>query len=113
MENTKQDLELLFEKAADYVETRVDLLKLQAVDKTSDVVSSLVVMLIVSLIFSIVFFVLNIGLALWIGTLLGKTYYGFFVVAAFYIIVGLLIYLLKGKFLKEDISNLIIKKLLK
>jgi hypothetical protein len=112
MENTKQDLESLFEKTADYVETRIDLLKLQAVDKTSDIVSSLVVLLIVGLIFSIVFFILNIGLALWIGNLTGKTYNGFFIVAGFYAIAGLIIYLLKGKFIKEGISNLIIKKLL-
>jgi hypothetical protein len=113
MENTKEDLELLFEKTADYVETRVDLLKLQAVDKTSDVVSSLIVLLIVTTIFSIVFFILNIGLALWIGSLLGKTFEGFFIIAGFYAIVGSLIYLLKAKFIKTGISNLIIKKLLK
>jgi hypothetical protein len=113
MENTKEDLELLFEKTADYVETRVELLKLQAVDKTSDVVSSLVVMFIVTVIFSIVFFILNIGLALWIGRLLGKTFEGFFIIAGFYAIVGLLIYLLKATFIKTGISNLIIKKLLK
>jgi len=112
MENTKQDLELLFEKTADYVETRVDLLKLQAVDKTSDIVSSLVVLLIAGLVFAIVFFILNIGLALWIGSLLGKTYNGFFIVAGFYAIIGLIIYLLRGKFIKAGISNLIIKKLL-
>ena len=37
MENTKEDVELLFEKTADYIQSKVNLLKLQAVDKTSDV----------------------------------------------------------------------------
>ncbi|HMG84052.1 MAG TPA: hypothetical protein VK559_13515 [Ferruginibacter sp.] len=112
METTKQDLEILFEKTADYVETKANLLKLQAVDKTADVVSSLVLILIAAVIFSVVFFILNIGLALWIGYLLGKTFYGFFILAGFYTIVGLSIYFLKGKFLKANLSNLIIKKLL-
>jgi hypothetical protein len=113
MENTKKDLELLFEKAADYIETKFNLLKLQAVDKTADVVSSLVCILVIVLIFSVVFFILNIGLALWIGSLLSKAYYGFFIIAGFYIIVGLIIYFIRSKFLKAGISNLIIKKLLK
>jgi hypothetical protein len=113
METTKNDVELLFEKAADYVETKFNLLKLQAVDKTADVVSSLVCLIVVTIIFSVVFFILNIGLALWIGTLLGKAYDGFFIIAGLYIIIGVVLYLFRNKFLKEGISNLIIKKLLK
>jgi hypothetical protein len=113
MENTKEDLELLFEKTADYVETKVDLLKLQTIDKTADVASTLVLVMIVALIFSIVFFILNIGVALWIGNLLGKTYDGFFIIAGFYTLIGIMIYLFKGKLFKEGLSNLIIKKLLK
>jgi hypothetical protein len=113
MENKKNDVELLFEKAADYIETRCNLLKLQAVDKTADIVSSLVCLIVVTIIFSIVFFILNIGLALWVGALLGKTYYGFFIIAGLYSIIGTIIYMFRSKFLKEGISNLIIRKLLK
>jgi|ERR1700679_3665903 hypothetical protein len=113
MENTKNDLELLFEKTSDYIETRFNLLKLQTVDKTADVISSLVCILVIGLIFSIFFFTINIGLALWIGTILGKAYYGFFIISAFYIIVGSIIYFLRNKLIKTGISNLIIRKLLK
>jgi hypothetical protein len=113
MENTKEDLELLFGKTADYVETKVDLLKLQTIDKTADVASTLVLVMIVALIFSIVFFILNIGIALWLGSLLGRTYYGFFIIAGFYTLIGIIIYSFKGKLFKEGLSNLIIKKLLK
>jgi hypothetical protein len=113
MENTKNDLELLFEKAADYIETKFNLLKLQTVDKAADVISSLICILVIVLIFSVFFFTINIGLALWIGTLLGKAYYGFFIISAFYVVLGSIIYLLKNKLIKTGISNLIIKKLLK
>jgi len=113
MENTKNDLELLFEKAADYIETKFNLLKLQTVDKAADVISSLICILVIVLIFLVFFFTINIGLALWIGTLLGKAYYGFFIISAFYVILGSIIYLLKNKLIKIGISNLIIKKLLK
>src|ERR1700741_2705104 len=105
MESTKKQLELLFEKAVDYIETRLQLFKLQAVDKTADVLSALVCMLLLGLVFSIVFFILNIGLALWIGSLLGKSYEGFFIVAGFYTVIGLIVYLLQSKVLKAGISN--------
>ncbi|HTB53490.1 MAG TPA: hypothetical protein VK718_12025 [Ferruginibacter sp.] len=112
MENPKSDIESLFEKSADYIETRIDLLKLHAVDKIADIVSSLVCMLLIAIVVSMVFFILNIGIALWIGHLLGKTYYGFFIVAGFYSICSLILYLFRNKVLKTGISNLIIKKLL-
>ena len=112
MENPISDVESLFEKAGDYVETRLDLFKLRAVDKSSDIISSLITTIIIALVSSIVFLILNIGIALWLGSLLGKIYYGFFIVAGFYAIIGLIIYSVKSSVLKTGISNLIIKKLL-
>ena len=96
MENPISDVESLFEKAGDYVETRLDLFKLRAVDKSSDIISSLITTIIIALVSSIVFLILNIGIALWLGSLLGKIYYGFFIVAGFYAIIGLIIYSVKS-----------------
>jgi hypothetical protein len=112
MEKEPTILGSLFEKATDYVETNVELLKLKAVDKSSDVISSVVTGIVLLLIGLLFFILLNIGLAFWIGDLLGKTYYGFFIVAGFYLIVGLLFHFTKNKLLKQPLTDLIIKKLL-
>jgi hypothetical protein len=112
MEKQPNILGSLFEKATDYVETNVELLKLKAIDKSSDVISSVLSVFCMLIIGLIIIIMLNIGIALWIGDSLGKPYYGFFIMAAFYIIAGFIFYLLKDKILKRPIADLIIKKLL-
>ena len=103
----------LFERAGDYIETRFDLLKLQAADKSVDIVSSLVsklILLVVGLIFVIM---LNIGIALLIGKWLGESYYGFFILSGFYLIAGLVCYNMRHKWIKDPVGNSMIKKLFK
>ena len=81
MNDNQTPIEALFEKAEDYSKTTLELFKLNAIDKTAEIVSSLAVRLAILLAVVLFVLVLNIGVALWIGELLGKTYYGFFVVA--------------------------------
>lgn len=115
MEQNKQKeppaFEKLFEKAGDYLETRLDLVKLKTTQTTSDVVSSLISKAAV-LLFIIIFLVmLNIGIALWIGEALGENYYGFFIVGLFYALVGLIVHVFRRQWIKSPISDKIIKKM--
>ncbi len=111
MENNSGQINSLFEKSKDYLETRIELAKLKISEKTSDVVSDLISKLIVVSLISVFVLMLNIGIALWLGELLGKNYYGFFVLAAFYGIVGLVAYLLREKWIEQPVTNAIIKKM--
>lgn len=113
MENQASAFESLFEKTSDYIETRVELLKLQAVDKSSDVASSVTSKLIIVLLISFFLVMANIGVALLIGDALGKLYWGFFIVAGFYLLVGLIFYAFRNQLLKTPMSNYIVKNLLK
>jgi hypothetical protein len=113
MEDQKNQMELLFEKATDYVETRLDLFKLKATLKSTDVISSLASRLILILIISLVVFMVNVGLALLLGEALGKSYYGFFVLGGVYLLVGVIFQAFKNKWVEEPVSNAIIKKLTK
>jgi len=112
MENEPGTFGALFEKTGDYLETRLDLLKLRAVDKTSDVTSSLVSRIAIAVVLFIAILIVNIGLALWVGELVGRVYVGFFIVAAFYALLALLIYVFRKTWIKDPITNLLIKKLL-
>lgn len=104
-------IETLFDKTKDYVETRADLFKLKAIKKTAEVGSSLVSNVIVGIVFSSFFIFLNIALGLWLGDLTGRNYIGFFIVAGFYLIVGLIIYTNKEKIISSPIADSIIKKM--
>jgi hypothetical protein len=112
MEKQQNPIGSLFEKAEDYLETRMDLYRLRAIDKSSDVLSSIASRLVIALFIASFFLMLNIGLALLIGRSIGEVYYGFFIVAGFYLIVIAILYSLRDKWLKAPISNLIIKSIL-
>jgi hypothetical protein len=111
MENQTTSIEALIERVKSYVETRIDLLKLKAIDKSSSFLSLLITMIVVILVSFIFFIFINIGIALYLGDLLGKSYYGFFIVAGFYLIAGLVLFSLREKLLKTPIINAMIKKL--
>ncbi len=113
MSDQRNVVESLIGNTTEYVETRVNLLKLKLVDKTSNVASTILTMLPRAIIFLLVFFLLNIGIALLIGDLVGKAYLGFLILTGFYLITGLVLYAGRNKFFKAPIANMIISKILK
>jgi Flp pilus assembly protein protease CpaA len=87
--------------------------KLQVIDKTSDIVSSIIPQTIVFVLFASFMIFLNLGLAFWLGEILGKTFFGFFVVAGFYIVIGLILHFFMNKWIKAKIQNYIIRQIFK
>jgi hypothetical protein len=112
-ENQHGTLSNIFENAGNYLESKVDLLKLKAVKKMSDVTSSLVTKLTIVLLIAFVFFMANIGLAMWVGDMMEKMYYGFFIVAGGYIIIALILYGFRRQLFKTPLHNRLIKMMLK
>ena len=114
MENqATENIESLFERAGDYVETRLDLLKLKTADKSADIISSIASRHLILSIVIIFIIILNIGIALLLGELLGKLYYGFFILAGFYLITGLILYMNRRTWFKVPVTNLILRKIFK
>jgi fatty acid desaturase len=112
-DNNKKLLESLFESATEYGKTSYELVKLKTLDKSVDIVSSLVPHSVVFILLASFLLFLNLGLALWLGDILGKPFYGFFVVAAFYILLGLIFHFILHKSIKKRVGNFIVKRLLK
>jgi hypothetical protein len=105
-------IESLIEKGEQYGKTTLELLKLKTLDKSADVVSNMFSWLIV-IAFAVLFFlILNIGIALWIGELLNKTYYGFFVVSGFYAFLALVFSIFRKQLIKKPLNNSIISQVL-
>ena len=103
----------LFERAEDYGKTTLKLLKLNAVDKSADVISSLLSTLVVimTVVFSVL--IISIGVALWIGEILGDAFYGFYIIGGLYAILAVLLYTFRDKWIKYPVSNSIIKQMMK
>jgi hypothetical protein len=113
MENNPTSIEKLIERAEAYVKTSFELSKYTALDTAADVFSTLAARLTIWLFVTLFSLFINIGIALWIGEELGQLYYGFFVVAGFYIIVAWVLYIFRKKWLKVPMSNFIIRRTLK
>lgn len=113
MEDYAKLIESLFERATDYGKTSFELVKLKALDKTSEAVSSIIPHSVVFVIIAVFILFLNLGLAFWLGEILGKTFYGFFVIAAFYGIAAIVLHFFLHKWLKKHVSDFVIKHVLK
>ena len=108
-----ENIKSLFESAKVYGKTNFDLLKLKTIDKASEGISSAVAGIAVAVTMLMFFLILNIGIALLLGNLLGRSYYGFFALAGFYLITGLILNAMKTKWFKIPVANMLVKKFLK
>src|SRR4030042_5028123 len=112
MEDKAKLIESLLERAVEYGKTSFELVKLKALDKTSEVVSTVIPHTIVYVLIASFMLFFNLGLAFWLGEILGKICFGFFVVAAFYGITAIVLHFFMHKWLKKIISNSFIKQVL-
>ena len=113
MDNIATPVEALFEKAENYSKTSLELFKLTAIDKCADLVSSIAVQFAIFIVAAVFTLVINIGIAMWLGDLLGKMYLGFFAVAIFYAIVIALLYFFRHQWIKTPVSNSVIAQMTK
>ncbi|HLA54486.1 MAG TPA: hypothetical protein VK623_00150 [Flavobacterium sp.] len=113
MEEEKSFTQKIYEQVEDYAKTTVGLYKLRAINTFADLFAAVSAGFILWVIFSLFLLFVSIGAAFYLGDLLGKWHYGFFIVAGFYILVGVIVYIFRVKCLKEKINNFIIKQIFK
>ena len=113
MENRTNTFDGLFNKTTEYLETRVELLRLNVVSKPSDIISSLVSKIVMVGIGCMVVILISIGFAIWLGTFFNRMYLGFFAVGVFYIIIILVLFFGRNNLIKSPIKDSLIKNLLK
>lgn len=112
-EEHSSQIETLLKLAEEYGFTILTLWKFKALDKISGVVSSVLTAVGLIVVILTAFFIATIGVSLWVGALLGKLWYGFFVVAGAYVFIAILMKLFFNKWIKTAIANMIIKHSLK
>jgi len=113
MEENQNLFESLLGKTTEYIKSSIVLVKLKAIDKTADIVSTIIPNAIVCILIGVFILFLNLGIALWLGELLGSSFYGFFVVAGFYGITGAIVHFFFRKRIKKNIANNVVQHLIK
>lgn len=112
MDDNAKLIESLLERAVEYGKTSLELAKLKALDKTSDVVSTVIPHAVVFVLIASFMLFFNLGLAFWLGSLLGQIYYGFILVAGFYGITAIVVHFFMHKWFKKLVCDYFIKQML-
>jgi hypothetical protein len=112
METTSGMIESIVERVEAYGKTSIELDKLKGLETSTTVASSLIARLGVISVISLFVFVLSIGIAMWLGDLLGKSYYGFFIMAAFYLVTGVVLHFFLYKWIKKPFGDFLITQVL-
>lgn len=109
MGNNSSQFEELIKRVEEYTDTNIKLLKYRSIDKISTLVSSVITYRIIVAGVAIFLLFLSLALALWLGEIFGKIYYGVFIVSGVYGIIALVLYGVRDR-IRQSICNSIISK---
>ena len=109
-ENREKGISAIFSDAKDYIDTRMEYLRLSAVEKGSKIFADLVTNATVIICFILAFLFGTFTLALFLSDILGSYTRGFGCVAAIYLVLAIIVYLIKDKYLEPGLVNLFIRK---
>jgi hypothetical protein len=113
MDEKESVLSSLLDSLENYGKTSFELIKLKSLDKASDMAGGLISRLAAIIVCLAFLLMLSFGTAFWLGDVLGRIWYGFFIVAAFYGLLGLIIFFFMHKSLKKVFADMIIHQTLK
>ena len=113
MDEKENILSSLLDSVEEYGKTNIELIKLKGLDKASDMAAGLISRVAAITICMTFLLMASFGVAFWLGAVLGEIWYGFFVVAAFYGLLGLIAYFFMHKGLKKFFADMIIHYTLK
>ncbi|MFT3746991.1 MAG: hypothetical protein QM768_01685 [Agriterribacter sp.] len=112
-ETISEGIEGLLGDTGKYIEAKAELWKLKVADRTTEATTSIATQLILIFIAIMALTLINIAVAILIGKWLGELHYGFFIVAGFYILLGIIVYAFRKQIIQTPLYNVIINKILK
>jgi hypothetical protein len=109
-ENKEKNIEEIFSDAKEYLEKRVEYLRLSAVGTVSKIFADIVTNLTVIIFFAMAFILGSITLALFLSDLMGSFSAGFGMVTLIYLLLAVIVFLTKNKYIEKGIVNFMIRK---
>lgn len=111
MEKAFAKMEELTDSVKEYVNTRVESVKLSVAEKSSALVANLVAGMLVAAVFLFFLIFAGIALALVLGEWTGKMWAGFLIVAGIYLLIGIIVWIAREKIIRLPVMNAMIKQL--
>jgi len=113
MENTNEEKPGLTDQLKQYIETRIKLARLQAVEKGTSFFAGLITEVFVLICIATTLMFFSITLALYLGQLFNAYWIGFGCVAFIYLFIAMIVSAFKKKVVEPKIVNFLIKKILR
>ncbi len=111
MEKTFAKAEELVDSVKEYINNRIDAVKLSAAEKASAIAANMLAGIFVALILFLFIIFGGVALALVLGVWLGKMWLGFLLVAGFYLLLAIIIWGARGRIIRLPVMNALIKQL--
>lgn len=112
MDSHHSIVETIFKKIEVLTINQTEIIKLKMYSKSIDLATFFIMKTITIGVIGLFLLFLNIGISLWIGDLLGESYYGFLVVALFYAVIAIIIHGVIYKSIQMQISNAFLTQIL-
>jgi uncharacterized membrane protein YqjE len=89
-----------------FIETKVEIYKIQFKEEAAKALTVIILILLFGLVGLLFILFLSFFVVQIINNLMGANYYGYLFVAIFYVIMGVVTYLVRGKIRKEIINSI-------
>lgn len=109
----KSKLEEITDNLKQYASTNIELVKLEVIEKASNIVPAALSATILSIIVYLGILFLSLGLSIYLCVLSDSFYMGFVWVGILYLVIGLILIFLRKKVLNHPIRNALIKVVFK
>jgi len=113
MSEVKDHFDILLTNIKDYVNTNIQLVKLKVTDKSSEAIGGIVAIVIVAFIMMLFLVFLSSAFAILISNLLDSPPSGYFIIAGIYLIIGILLFVNREKWIIIPLGNTMIKAMTK
>ena len=105
-------IEEISDNLKQYLILNWEILKLQVTERTSVIGSSLISKLIIGLSAFLFVLTLSIGVGFYLSALLNNTYSGFIIIAGFYLLLTIILFIWRRKMIEQPMRDKIIQKIL-
>ena len=113
MEKLFTKIENLAGSVKEYVNTRIESVKLNAAEKSSAVIANAIAGVVVAVVILFAMGLASVALSIVLGLWIGNLWAGFLVVASIYLLIGLVAWAAREKWIRLPVMNALIRQLFK
>lgn len=111
MKNEPNIADTLFERMKEFSFAYAELIKLKAINVATEIISAIIPDVVFSLLIFTVALLFTIGIAIWLGGVMGELYLGFLLIGSFYLVIGLISHFIMRGWFKRRLGNYFIKNI--